>query len=118
MERNLIFIVGPNETKIPAHIAIVAARSQFLKSKILVAKESRNQHFEKLIGAIEVQLSTELPQLEVKLPSIQPEAFEMALYYIYTDNIDFKDPLQYLEFAIHCSIWIHCSIPLHAVFGV
>lgn len=89
---DIVFIVGPDETKIPAHIAIVAARSQHLKSKILTAKESRNLHFEKLFGTTEVQFNAELPQLEVKLPKIRPEAFEMVLYYIYTDIIDFKDP--------------------------
>lgn len=89
---DIVFIVGVDETKIPAHIAIVAARSQYLKSKILTAKESRNQHFEKLFGTTEVQFNAELPQLEVKLPNIQSEAFEMVLYYIYTDVIDFKDP--------------------------
>lgn len=89
---DIVFIVGPEETKIPAHISIVAARSQFLKSKILTAKESRIQHFEKLFGTAEVQFNAELPQLEVKLPLIEPEAFEMVLFYIYTDIIDFKDP--------------------------
>ena len=89
---DIIFIVGTGETKIPAHIAIVAARSQYLKTKILVAKESRNQHFEKLFGTTEIDLSTEQPQLEVKLPTIEPDAFEMVLFYIYTDIIDFKDP--------------------------
>lgn len=89
---DIVFIVGPEETKIPAHIAIIAARSVFLKSKILTAKESRNQHFEKLFGTAEVQFNAELPQLEVKLPNIQPSAFEMVLYFIYTDIIDFKDP--------------------------
>lgn len=63
-----------------------------MKSKIITAKESRNQHFEKLFGTTEVQFNAELPQLEVRLPTIQPEAFEMVLYYIYTDIIDFKDP--------------------------
>lgn len=89
---DIVFIVGPDEVKIQAHIAIVAARSQHLKSKILLAKESRNLHFEKLFGTTQVQLTTEMPQLEVKLPTVQPEAFEMVLYYIYTDIIDFKDP--------------------------
>ncbi len=36
--------------------------------------------------------SAETPQLEVKIPNIQPDAFEMVLSYIYTDIIDFKDP--------------------------
>ena len=45
---DVVFIVGPDETKIPAHIAIIAARSHYLKTKIIAAKESRNQHFEKV----------------------------------------------------------------------
>jgi leucine-zipper-like transcriptional regulator 1 len=89
---DIVFIVGNEETKIPAHIAIIAARSVYLKSKILIAKESRNQHFEKLFGTAEVQFNAELPQLEVKLPNIESDAFEMVLFYIYTDIIDFKDP--------------------------
>lgn len=89
---DIVFIVGPDETKIPAHIGIVAARSQHLKLKILTAKESRNQHFEKLFGTAEVEFNAELPQLEVRLPNIHPEAFEMVLFYIYTDIVDFKDP--------------------------
>lgn len=89
---DIVFIVGPDETKIPAHIAIVAARSLHLKTKIISAKESRNNHFEKLFGTTEVQFNAELPQLEVKLPAISPEAFDRVLYYIYTDIIEFKDP--------------------------
>jgi hypothetical protein len=89
---DVVFIVGPDETKIPTHIAIIAARSHYLKAKIIAAKESRNQHFEKLFGTTEVPFSAETPQLEVKLPNIQPDAFEMVLLYIYTDIIDFKDP--------------------------
>lgn len=81
---DIVFIVGHDEIKIAAHIAIVAARSQYLKSKILVAKDSRKEHFEKLFGTTDVQLTTEMPQLEVKMPNMQPDAFEMVLFYIYT----------------------------------
>ncbi|KAL7052586.1 hypothetical protein ACKWTF_004922 [Chironomus riparius] len=89
---DIVFIVGPDEVKIPAHIAMITARSQYLKDKIISAKESRNVHFEKLFGTTDVPFSAELPQLEVKLPTVQPDAFEMVLSYIYTDIIDFKDP--------------------------
>lgn len=89
---DIVFIVGPDEVKIPAHIAMIAARSEYLKAKIQSAKESRNLHFEKLFGTTDVQFSAELPQLEVKLPTVQSDAFEMVLSYIYTDIIDFKDP--------------------------
>lgn len=85
------FIVGSEEVKIPAHIAIVVARSQYLRGKIISAKESRNVHFEKLFGTTEVPFA-EYPQLEVKLPNNPPEAFHLVLLYIYTDRIDFKDP--------------------------
>lgn len=88
---DVIFIVGPDEVKIPAHIPICTARSQFLRAKIISAKESRNQHFEKLFGTTDVPFDSEPPQLEVRL-AVKPEAFEMVLAYIYTDRIDFKDP--------------------------
>lgn len=103
---DIIFIVGPDETKIPAHIAIVAARSQYLKTKILSAKESRNLHFEKLFGTKDVQLTTELPQLEVKLPSILPDPFEMVLFYIYTDIIDFKDPFNKTVVSLMMDVYL------------
>lgn len=83
------FIVGPDETKIPAHIAIIVARSQYLRSKILAARDARNIHFEKLFGTTEVPFA-ESPLLEVKLSSAQPEAFELVLRFIYTDRIDCK----------------------------
>lgn len=87
---DVVFIVGPEETKIPAHIALIAARSQFLKSKISIAKESRNIHFEKLFGTTDVQFNAELPQLEVFLPNVSPKPFSMVLHYIYTDVIDLQ----------------------------
>lgn len=82
------FIVGVEEVKIPCHISLVVARSQFLRAKILSAREARNLHFEKLFGTTEVPFA-EYPLLEVKLPG-SPEAFEMVLNYIYTDRIDCK----------------------------
>lgn len=44
------FIVGVDERKISAHISLIAARSQFLRQKILDARAARDQHFEKLFG--------------------------------------------------------------------
>lgn len=89
---DIVFIVGPDEKKIHGHIAIVAARSMHLRTMIIEAKKSRNNHFEKLFGTTDVQFNAELPQLEVKLPTICPEAFEKVLFYVYTDIIEFKDP--------------------------
>ncbi|KAF7993226.1 hypothetical protein HCN44_006286 [Aphidius gifuensis] len=83
------FVVGtePMEKKIPAHIALVAARSQFLSAKIRHAREKRTKHFEKVFGSADVPIK-DLPLLEVQLADAVPEAFEMVLNYIYTDRID------------------------------
>lgn len=64
------------EKKIPAHIAIVAARSQFLRERIRQAREELKEQMK------------DLPLLEVRLEDAVPEAFEMVLNYIYTDRID------------------------------
>ncbi|KAL0099827.1 hypothetical protein PUN28_019914 [Cardiocondyla obscurior] len=80
------FIVGELETKIPAHIAMVAARSQFLRARIRQAREKREK---KLTEQQFVNVTNnELPPLEVKLEDAAPEAFKMVLNYIYTDRID------------------------------
>lgn len=89
---------------------MIAARSPFLKEKILwvrnnselylfgeicftfrIARAIRNEHIEKLFGPVEFN---DRPMLEVKLPTAEPEAFEMILSYIYTDKIDCKYDLR------------------------
>nr|XP_031838427.1 leucine-zipper-like transcriptional regulator 1 isoform X2 [Nomia melanderi] len=81
------FVVGEMETKIPAHIAMVAARSQFLRTRIRQAREKRDKHLEDVFGTTDVPIK-DLPLLEVRLKDAVPEAFEMVLNYIYTDRID------------------------------
>lgn len=80
------FIVGELETKIPAHIAMVAARSQFLRARIRQAREKRDKHLEQVFSTVDVPIK--IPPLEVILKDAVPEAFEMVLNYIYTDHID------------------------------
>ncbi|XP_077273534.1 leucine zipper like transcription regulator 1 [Temnothorax americanus] len=77
------FIVGELETKIPAHVAMVAARSQFLRARIRQAREKRDKYIEQQFVS-----SNEAPPLEVILKDAVPEAFKMVLNYIYTDRID------------------------------
>lgn len=86
---DVVFLVGRDqmEVKIPAHIALVAARSQFLSGMIRQARERRARHLEDTLGAGEVP-SKDLPPLEVNLEDAVPKAFEMVLNYIYTDRID------------------------------
>lgn len=84
------FVIGPEEIKISAHIALVAARSKFLRNKILSARDARNQHLEKVYGALDIPFS-DRPIVEVRLPNATTEAFEILLNYIYTDKIDLKE---------------------------
>ncbi|XP_012141205.1 leucine zipper like transcription regulator 1 isoform X2 [Megachile rotundata] len=81
------FVVGDSETKIPAHIVMVAARSQFLRALIRQEREKRDKHLEEVFGTVDVPIK-DLPLLEVRLTDAVPEAFEMVLNYIYTDRID------------------------------
>lgn len=50
------FVVGPDENpvRIPAHVALVAARSQWLRTRIRQAKEARDKHLEKVINIINI----------------------------------------------------------------
>ncbi|XP_054279790.1 leucine-zipper-like transcriptional regulator 1 [Macrosteles quadrilineatus] len=81
------FLLGPDEVKIPAHVAVVAARSQWLRHRIQQAQETRDKHLETLFGTTQVPFK-DIPLLEVKLIDAVPEAFDMVLNYIYTDRID------------------------------
>lgn len=93
------FVVGAEETRILAHIAFVAARSKYLRNKILSAREALQHQMEKLYGVGQVDalaLNTGVgadrtPMLEVRLSHASPEAFEIILNYIYTDRIDLKE---------------------------
>ncbi len=52
-----------------------------------IARADQNEQLEKLFRTID---ANDRPMLEVKLPTAEPEAFEMILNYIYTDKIDCK----------------------------
>ncbi|XP_076180349.1 leucine zipper like transcription regulator 1 isoform X1 [Ptiloglossa arizonensis] len=82
------FIVGDSETIIPAHIAMVAARSQFLRDRIIQARQNREECLKNTFATTDASISKNLPLLEVRLENTCPEAFEMVLNYIYTDRID------------------------------
>ncbi|KAK6617125.1 hypothetical protein RUM43_014727 [Polyplax serrata] len=69
------FLLGQNEHKIEAHLALVTARSKYL------AAEIRQQQ-----NAMEKNSTDSL--VTIRLPEAVPEAFEMVLNYIYTDKID------------------------------
>jgi len=87
------FLLGPEPTAevVPAHIAMVAARSEWLKARIREAREARAIHLNTLFGAQELSSrpqERDCPVLEVRLPEANPAAFRMVLDFIYTDQID------------------------------
>lgn len=61
---------------IPAHIALVAARSSWLAEKIRMAKEQRF-----------LEEATSSNPIQVILPEANPTALKLVLSYIYTDKI-------------------------------
>lgn len=81
------FVVGPTgeEVNIPAHIAIVAARSQWLQNKLQQAKLSLENRLKVLSGTVAEE---NLPLLEVRLSDADPRAFKFVMDFIYTDKID------------------------------
>lgn len=95
---DVLFDVGMDGTPIPAHIAFVTARSQWLRSLIKQAKEKQNEQLENCLqqDQHESRRPAQIPMLKVKLKDAVPEAFELVLTYIYTDRIDptkkSKDP--------------------------
>ncbi|KAL4703511.1 hypothetical protein ACJJTC_018095 [Scirpophaga incertulas] len=86
---DITLLVGPEQTGILAHQAMLAARSQYLRAKI---KEAREELAKKIDAgeeeASEVYSYKETPRLVINLPEAKPEAFNMVLNYIYTDRID------------------------------
>lgn len=73
------FLVGEEQVKFPAHIAIVVARSDWLRDHILQLRDSQGPTYDPLkYSSI----------LQVKLPNIKvPNIFQLVLTYIYTDEI-------------------------------
>lgn len=81
------FLVGPAETAIEAHVALVVARSNFLLSLVREARETRSRTTE-TSSVTPVTSSSSSDHLEVKLPDANPKAFDLVLDFIYTDQID------------------------------
>lgn len=75
---DVTFVVGKEKVEIDAHIAMVCARSLWLRNKIKLAK-----------SILESQFTEESKSSKLRVPILDgvPEAFEMVLSYIYTDRI-------------------------------
>ena len=77
------FVLGKESIVVNAHGAVVAARSPFLRRKILEVYEIDHprQDDPKLPAFVKAE------PLSVQLPEVHGEAFKMAMYSMYTDRI-------------------------------
>jgi len=74
--------VGEEETRFPSHAAFVAARSPWLRTQLLRARERSSQR------PIEDRQQNQVKEkLQVKLPEAEVQSFAVALRYMYTDCI-------------------------------
>ncbi|XP_073257137.1 leucine-zipper-like transcriptional regulator 1 isoform X1 [Porites lutea] len=78
---DMVFLVGQEETRFPAHAAVVAARSTWLRAQLLRARERLQRANQ------EAQQDQEEDKLEVRLPEVELQSFAVTLRYMYTDCI-------------------------------
>jgi len=91
---DLEFLVGRDKVVIGAHVALVAARSHWLRMKVKQALESLASQFDGESPTASPTVRRMAPQTcfkgmmaSVPLPDAVPEAFQLVLSYIYTDRI-------------------------------
>ncbi|EDO29158.1 predicted protein, partial [Nematostella vectensis] len=89
---DMVFVVGEDDKIFPAHTALVAARSPWLRRHLLHLKETiqviQPRYFPKAHPNVGFQGSGEEEgQIEIRLHDAHPRAFEITLHYMYTDSI-------------------------------
>uniref|UniRef100_A0AAR2LTH1 BTB domain-containing protein n=1 Tax=Pygocentrus nattereri TaxID=42514 RepID=A0AAR2LTH1_PYGNA len=75
------FILGEREERVLGHIAIVTARCQWLRKKILQARDRQKQKDSKSSGGP--------PLLEVSIREAEAQPFEVLMQFLYTDKIQY-----------------------------
>ena len=78
------FTLGEPGTVVKAHAAVVAARSPYLRQKVLEVYQTSCSPQPASDGTPHFLNSK---SLEVRLQEVSPEAFQMAMYSMYTDRI-------------------------------
>lgn len=68
------FIVGTQEARVPAHVAIVAARAHYLRAKIRQAAEARARHLEQVSWPLGVNAYMKARPLSIWVFNIQMSA--------------------------------------------
>uniref|UniRef100_A0A8C4H4P3 Leucine zipper like post translational regulator 1 n=1 Tax=Dicentrarchus labrax TaxID=13489 RepID=A0A8C4H4P3_DICLA len=75
------FILGEREERVLGHIAIVTARCQWLRKKILQAWDRQRQ--------VRALPSGTQPMLEVSIREAEAQPFEVLMQFLYTDKIQY-----------------------------
>uniref|UniRef100_A0A8C8K428 BTB domain-containing protein n=1 Tax=Oncorhynchus tshawytscha TaxID=74940 RepID=A0A8C8K428_ONCTS len=90
------FILGEREERVLGHIAIVTARCQWLRKKILQARDRQRQGSEEGAGAGGprdipggTRASGNQPMLEVHIREAEAQPFEVLMQFLYTDKIQY-----------------------------
>uniref|UniRef100_A0A8C5CQQ4 Leucine zipper like post translational regulator 1 n=1 Tax=Gadus morhua TaxID=8049 RepID=A0A8C5CQQ4_GADMO len=86
------FILGEREERVLGHIAIVTARCQWLRRKILQAKQESGEEAEEgSAGPWEVPAvkPSGTPNLEVSIREAEPQPFRVLMQFLYTDKIQY-----------------------------
>lgn len=82
---DVIFVVGQEKVRIPAHISLVAARSPWLQQKI---RQTKAQEHNDLVDEDQGEgQNSKVTCIEVTIEDAEPRAFELVLAYIYRDRI-------------------------------
>uniref|UniRef100_A0A8D3BWE8 Leucine zipper like post translational regulator 1 n=1 Tax=Scophthalmus maximus TaxID=52904 RepID=A0A8D3BWE8_SCOMX len=88
------FILGEREERVVGHIAIVTVRCQWLRKKILQARDRQRQSDEGAAGgprdipAVHRPSGTQ-PLLEVSIREAEAQPFEVLMQFLYTDKIQY-----------------------------
>uniref|UniRef100_G3P3Z4 Leucine zipper like post translational regulator 1 n=1 Tax=Gasterosteus aculeatus aculeatus TaxID=481459 RepID=G3P3Z4_GASAC len=92
------FILGEREERVLGHIAIVTARCQWLRKKILQAwdrqrqkakQESSEESDEGSAGSPRDLPAASRPMLEVSIREAEAQPFEVLMQFLYTDKIQY-----------------------------
>uniref|UniRef100_A0A4W3IP35 Leucine zipper like post translational regulator 1 n=1 Tax=Callorhinchus milii TaxID=7868 RepID=A0A4W3IP35_CALMI len=89
------FILGEKEERVKGHIAIVTARSKWLRKKITQARDRMKQKVKQEAGAEEEtpgsnpKPTRSLLQLEVVIREAEAQPFEILMQFLYTDKIKY-----------------------------
>lgn len=89
------FILGEKEERVKGHIAVVTARSKWLRKKIAQARDWLKQKAKQEV-AVEAETSgtnlkqtSSLLQLEVVIREAEAQPFEILMQFLYTDKIKY-----------------------------